>query len=119
VAQTCACAEDTELRSEVEALLAFHESQGAGLEVPRVAQTCAVGMSADRIASWEAVPRQDAAILQMIIIQLNPSQPMGLPASFLLTGFLCLWSGFSSRWRSRQTLQVYNRRCQTRKVTSS
>ena len=32
------CADDADLRSEVEALLAIHESQGAGLEVPALEQ---------------------------------------------------------------------------------
>jgi len=41
------CADDAELRSEVEALLAVHESQGAGLEVPALEQVAQSYRKAD------------------------------------------------------------------------
>ncbi len=59
-----ACADDADLRSEVEALLAFHESQGAGLEVPALEQVQVVQayrkaasgrLAGQRLGSYEVV----------------------------------------------------------------
>jgi hypothetical protein len=43
----------------------------------RVAQRCAVGMSANIIASWQPVRRQDSAVLQMIIPSSQPKLAYG------------------------------------------
>jgi len=65
-----------------------------------VAQTCAVRMSADKIASREPVGRQESGLLQTRVLSshLNSNQLRGLPASLRLTGLPCRQSSLPPAW---------------------
>ncbi len=70
----------------------------------REAQTCVVGMSADMIASWEPVRRQDSPVLQMIKLSSQPKpaygiagqpsfDPIPLPVVQSLRPLALIWEG--------------------------